>query len=145
MAAVANIVLADAQGSPVNHTFVPLGPDQNGAWWWEDQSASTPIGYNRISMSLSRPANPAPGASSGSDRVNRVKVTIHTPKMETVANNSAGITPPPQIAYIPRFMCEMIIPERSALQDRKDVRKYAYLLLQEAQLTAMVESLQNVY
>lgn len=145
MAAVANIVLADAQGTPVNHTFIPLGPDKNGVWWWEDQSASTPIGYNRISMALSRPANPGPQAASGVDRVSRVKIGIHTPKLETMANNSAGITPPPMVSYIPRFTCDMIIPERSVLQDRKDLRKFAYLLLQETQLTAMVESLQNVY
>lgn len=145
MAAVANIVLADAQGTPVNHTFVPLGPDKNGVWWWEDQSAATPIGYNRISMALTRPGNPSPLQASGLDRVTRVKVAIHTPKLETMANNSAGITPPPTVSYIPRFTCDLILPERSALQDRKDLRKFAYLLLQETQLTAMVESLQNVY
>lgn len=145
MSAVANIVLADAQGTPVNHIFVPLGPDKNNVWWFEDQSATTPIGYNRISMALVRPVNPVPGQSSDITRVSRVKVGIHTPKLETMANNSAGITPPPMVSYVPRFTCDIILPERSALQDRKDLRKFAYLLLQETQLTAMVESLQNIY
>lgn len=145
MTAVANIVLADAQATPVNHTFVPLGPDKNGAWWWEDQSASSPIGYNRISMSLTRPITSSAGLSSGSDRMARVKVQIHTPKLETLGTNDAGITPAPTISYVPRFTCEFPMPERSSLQDRKDLRKFAYLLLQEAQLTGMVETLQNVY
>jgi hypothetical protein len=35
--------------------------------------------------------------------------------------------------------------ERAVLQDRKDLRKFADFLIAEAQLTAMVETLQNVY
>jgi hypothetical protein len=35
--------------------------------------------------------------------------------------------------------------ERALLQDRKDLRKYADFILAETQLTAMVESLQNVF
>lgn len=145
MSAVANIVLADAQATPVNHTFIPLGPDKNGVWWFEDQSASSPIGYNRISLALIRPANPAQGAASGLDRVARVKAVIYTPKLETLANNSAGITPPPTVAYTPRVNVEFSLPERSSLQDRKDLRKFVDFLMAETQLTAMVETLQNVY
>jgi len=144
MTAVANIVLNDAQATPVAHTFIPLGPDKLGAWWWEDQSGSAAIGYNRISMQLVRPSNPSPGSNSG-DRTFRVKVGIHTPKLETLSNNSAGLTPPPQVAYTPRCTVEFIVSERASLQDRKDLRKYADYLLAESQLTAMVESLLNVY
>jgi hypothetical protein len=145
MSAVANIVLADAQATPVNHTFIPLGPDTNGVWWFEDQSASSPIGYNRISVLLTRPAGPAPGDASSNSRVSRVKIGMHTPKLETVANNSAGLTPPPTVAYIPRVNVEFILPERGNLQDRKDVRKFMANLLSETQVTAMVETLQNIY
>lgn len=144
MAAVANITLNDAQETPVLHTFTPVGPDSSGTWWWEDQSAASPIGYNRISMQLVRASNPAPGANAGT-RINRVKIGFHTPKMETLGNNSAGITPPPTVAYIARANVEFILPDRSSLQDRRDLRKYVDFLLAEAQLTAMVESLQNVY
>lgn len=144
MAAVANIVLADAQATPVNHTFIPIGPDENGVWWWEDQSASAPIGYSRISMQLVRAKNPAPGSNAG-ERVNRVKVAIHTPKLETVSNNSAGLLPPPTVAYVVRSSTEFILPDRCNLQDRKDIRKFLDFLAAEAQLTAMVESLQNVF
>jgi hypothetical protein len=144
MSAVTSIVLNDALATPVAHTFVPIGPDQTGTWWFEDQSASSPIGYNRISMSLVRARNPAPGANAG-ERIARVKVGIHTPKLESLGNNSAGITPPPTIAYIPRCNIEFILPERSSLQDRKDLRKFADFLLAEAQLTAMVEALQSIY
>lgn len=144
MSAVASIVLNDAQVSPVAHTFIPLGPDQFGAWWFEDQTGVSPIGYNRISLQLVRPSPPAQGKDSG-DRVNRIKIGVHTPVLETLGNNSSGITPPPTVAYIPRFTGEFIISERSSLQQRKDLRKYVDFLMAETQLTAMVETLQAIY
>lgn len=144
MAAVQNIVLNDAQGSPVAHTFIPLGPDKTGAWWYEDQTGTAPIGYNRISLQLIRPSSPAAGSDSG-DRTARVKIGLHTPKLETLGTNDSGLTPPPTVAYIPRCNIEFIMSERSALQDRKDLRKYVDFLMAETQVTAMVETLQNVY
>lgn len=144
MSAVASIVLNDAQGSPVAHTFIPLGPDQNGAWWFEDQTGVAPIGYNRISLHLVRPQNATPGQNSG-DRTARVKIGVHTPKLETLGTNDNGMTPPPTVAYTPRCVVEFVMSERSTLQDRKDLRKYVDFLMAETQLTAMVETLQNVY
>ncbi len=146
MAAVTQIVITDAQATPVSHTFVPIGQDANGVWWWEDQSvaAQASIGNNRLSMQLVRAPNPAPGSNAG-NRVNRVKLGLHTPKLEVIGNSSTGITPPPTVAYIDRANVEFILPDRSNLQDRKDVRKYVYQLMNESQLTAMVEQLLDVY
>jgi hypothetical protein len=145
MSAVVNIVLNDAQGSPVAHTFVPLGPDTGGVWWYEDQTGPAPIGYNRISLQLVRNSSSSSPGSNAGDRTARVKVGLHTPKMETLGNNSAGITPPPTVAYTPRCNVEFIMSERSSLQDRKDLRKYVDFLMAEAQVTDMVENLRNVF
>lgn len=144
MGAVANIVLADALGTPVNHTFIPLGTDAKGVWWYEDQTGSASIGYNRISLQLTRAGNPAPGENSGG-RMNRVKIGIHTPVLETLGTNDAGVTPPPQVAYVNRANLELVLPEQNNLQNRKDLRKYAQFLLADAQVVGMVENLQNVY
>lgn len=144
MSAVANIVLSDAQATPVVHTFIPLGPDRNGVWWFEDQSASNAIGYNRISLALTRAALASQGQSS-QERVNRVKLGIHTPVLETLGTADNGITPPPTIAYVPRCNIELIMNERSSLQNRKDLRKYAQFLMAETQVVSMVESLQSVF
>jgi len=144
MSAVANIVLNDAQATPVAHTFLPLGPDTNGVWWWEDQTGAASIAYNRISMQLVRPSPAAAGVNSDK-RVNRVKIGIHTPKVEALGVADSGYTPSPTIAYTPRCNIEFIMSERALLQDRKDLRKYADFLLAETQLTAMVETLQNVF
>jgi hypothetical protein len=144
MSAVANIVLNDAQVTPVAHTFVPLGPDQNGVWWWEDQTGTASIGYNRISMRMVRP-RPATAGDNSDKRVNRVKISILTPKVEALGVADSGYTPSPTIAYTPRCDIEFVMSERALLQDRKDLRKYADFLLAETQLTNMVESLQNVF
>lgn len=144
MAAVVNIALNDAQGSPVLHTFVPLGPDASGTWWWEDQTGTTSIAYNRISMQLVRPP-PASAGQNSDKRVNRVKIGVHTPKVEALGVADSGYTPSPTIAYTPRCNIEFVMSERSLLQDRKDLRKYVDFLMVEAQLTDMVENLRNVY
>jgi hypothetical protein len=145
MSAVAAIVLADALGTPVNHTFTPLGPDANGVWWFEDQSQSSPIGYWRISLSLKRTPSPSNGTSASSGRVNRVKLTFNMPMLETLGNNSAGLTPPPTVSYVERASCEYILAERDLLQNRKDIRKMFQNLMANTQVVDMVENLINVY
>lgn len=141
--AAANIVLADAQATPVNHTFVPIGYDTNGVYWWEDQSQASPIGYWRISMQLIRPA-PGMAGQDSSKRVYRAKVGLHEPILENTTNSTvSGIQPAPTLSYVPRSYVDYILPERSSLQNRKDLRKMAASLLAETQLTAMIENLQT--
>lgn len=145
MAAAANIVLNDALATPVAHTFVPLGPDRNGVWWFEDQSGASPIGYNRISLSITRPLSSTAGETSEA-RMARVKLAVHTPKLENTTNSTvSGVAPAPTISYTPRVNVEFMIPERSALQDRKDIRKYAQFLLADTAIVNAVESLQGVW
>lgn len=145
MSAVAAIVLADALGTPVNHTFTPLGPDQNGVWWFEDQSQSTPIGYWRISLELKRTPPAGNGQAASSNRVNRIKAAMHQPVLETLGTSDAGITPPPTVSYVSRSMAEFILPERNTLQERKDMRKMSMNLLANTQVVDMIENLVNVY
>jgi hypothetical protein len=144
MAAV-NIVLADAQATPVNHTFIPLGPDKNGVFWFEDQSQASPIGYWRVSVALKRPTNAKAGSSS-KDRVLRATIALHEPILENVTNSTvSGIAPAPTIAYANRCFVEFVLAERSSLQNRKDLRKMVATLLGEAQVTAIVENLITPY
>lgn len=139
--AVVNIVLADAQGTPVNHTFVPLGPDKDGVFWFEDQSQASPIGYWRISYQLKRPPPGVTGQSS-SQRTYRAAIGLHEPILENVTNNTvSGIAPAPTIAYTPRNFTEYVMPERATLLDRKNLRKMTWNLQNEAQLIALVENL----
>lgn len=140
MAAV-NIVLADAQATPVNHTFVPLGPDADGIFWWEDQSQASPIGFWRISYQLKRPPVAQQGMNSGSRTIRGV-IGLHEPILENVTNNTvSGVAPAPTISYFPRCFTEYVLPERSSLQNRKDLRKMNANLQAEAQLIALIETL----
>jgi hypothetical protein len=143
--AASNIVLADALGTPVNHTFVPLGPDRDGVFWFEDQSQASPIGYWRISYQLKRPTQGAAGANSN-QRTYRATIGLHEPVLETVSNATvSGIAPAPTISYVPRTFTEYVMPERSSLQNRKDLRKMNSNLQDEAQLIALVENLVTPY
>jgi len=144
MPAAANIVLADAQVTPVNHTFVPIGLDKDGVFWFEDQSASSAIGNWKISAEIKKPGNPGSGVSS-KDRTTRVRLGLHEPVLETLSNNSSGFTPAPTVAYVPRAFREFVMPERSTLQNRKDLRKMAALLDGDATIVSVVESLQYIF
>lgn len=141
-----NILLADAQATPVTHTFVPVGRDANGVFWYDDQSATNVIGYWRISVDVKRPGNAAAGESSN-NRTFRVKVGLHEPALETVSNNTAsGIAPAPTVAYTCRCITEFILPERSTSQNRKDLRKMIGTLLNgNVVLQSVIEDLQYLY
>lgn len=140
-----NIVLADAQGTPVNHTFVPLGPDKEGVFWFEDQSQASPIGYWRISATLKRPPIGRAGQNSAS-RTFRTVIGLHEPVLETVSNDTvSGIAPAPTLSYVPRSFTEFVMPERASLQNRKDLRKMTANLLAEAQMVSLVETLITPY
>lgn len=143
MAAV-NIVLADAQATPVNHTFVPIGLDANGVFWFEDQSQASPVGFWRISYQITRPpVNTA--AKQAADRAYRVKIGLHEPILEVTTNSTvSGIAPAPTISYVDRVFTEYVLAERSSSQNRKDLRKMNYNLQNESQLILMVENLIGV-
>lgn len=141
--AIANIVLADAAGTPVNHTFVPTGW-QGDTFWWTDQSQSNAIGYWRISARFQAPPSPQTGQNS-KDRTYRVTVALHEPVLEVLSGSSSGITPAPTIAYTPRCITEYILPERSNLLDRSHLLKMSRNLQNDAHITGMVTSLLNLF
>lgn len=136
-----DIVIADAAGTPVNHTFKPLGVDAKGVYWWVDQSQANPLGYWKISAEVTRPANPRPG-DSATNRVYRVKVALHEPVLANITNSTVtGVAPAPTLAYTPRSHQEFIIPESATLLDRQNIAKMTPLLAQNTQIKSLVESL----
>jgi hypothetical protein len=135
-----NIVLNDAAGTPVAHTFVPIGLDGN-TFWWEDQSAASVIGNWKISAKIQRPSVAQAGQNS-KDRMYRVTVGLHEPILETLGNSTiSGIPAAPTVSYIPRVVNEFVMAERSTLANRKDLRKMNSNLLDEAQMVAAIENL----
>lgn len=139
MATAVDIVLADAQGTPVNHTFIPLGPQGGYDMVFEDQSQASPNGYWRIGVKLDRKQAKVAGS------VVRVKTVLMEPVLEAIAPAASGLTQPPTVAYVPQAITEYVISDRSSLQQRKDLRKMNYTLQNNAQIVAMVENFINVY
>jgi hypothetical protein len=145
MPQAANIVLADATGTPVNHTFVPNGKDENGVFWFVDRSQANAIGYWKISCEMKEPSSAKAGDSS-LNRTYRLRIGLHEPVLEVVSNSTvSGIVPAPTVAYIPRCFTEFILPERAALLDRQHLRKMNANLQANAQIVTFVETLERFF
>lgn len=144
MPTMSNIVLADAQATPVNRTFIPIGKDKNGTFWLEEQSAVLPaIGNWRISIERKSPT-PAKDGQSSLGRTYRIKIGMHHPVLEAVSNNTAsGIAPAPTIAYIDRSFQEFIYAERCVYQDRDSLTKMSYNLLANASILSIIRNLEE--
>lgn len=141
MPQAANIVLADAQATPVNRTFVPIGKDKDGTFWFEDQSSSNAIGFWKISVLTKRPPQPKPGEASDK-RTIRVEIGLHEPILENSTNSTvSGVAPAPMVSYTCRALTSYVMPERSSLQNRKDLRKMSANLHANAQVVDLVENL----
>jgi len=140
--AYSNIVINDAQATPVAHTFIPIGLDADGKFWFEDQSQANVIGYWRASIQLKRPG-PAQAGQSSEGRTYRARVELHEPVLANITNSTvSGVLPAPQLAYTVRAFGEFPIPERAALIDRQNIAKMFPLLLQNAQVVSMLTVLQ---
>lgn len=134
MAAIANIALPDAAGTPVTHTFVPLSvKGDNGSW--ANQSPALPIGFELIGMSLVDP--------SGSVTVYRQNTTMRLPVLKTTTDTGGNSTT--TVDYWLEANLELKLPQRSTLQNRKDLVKLFSGLLANAQFTSMAQDLQHVY
>lgn len=143
MATFANIVLADALGTPVNHTFVPAQFKDN-VFEWQDQSAASnplgvPVGFNRIqaSATMSKDTNAGKGKFA-------LDLRYIMPTLETVSNSTqSGILPAATWAYDCAVFTKMVVSSRSTLQNRKDLRKMIALLLANTQILDWVETYQQ--
>jgi hypothetical protein len=143
IAAFAAMTIADALGSPINHTFV-AARNINGLFTWEDQSAASnplgvPIGFNVIS---------AQAAMSKDVNAGRGKFALDfryvMPTLETVSNSTqSGILPAATWAYDCAMFTKFVFSARSTLQNRKDVLKMGPLALANTQLSDWIQTYQQ--
>lgn len=139
MSAIANISLIDAAATPVTRVFNPKrvgdGGGNSTVAVWENRSGGVYVGYDVIHLEMSYPTKTRRSA--------QVRVRMMTPILENTTNNTvSGIAPAPTISYTPMFDGTFIIPERSTLQSRKDLRKMLASLMNDAQFVAAIESLE---
>lgn len=145
MPTASSIVINDGQAVPVAHTFAYVPMPENVAGY-EDRAGAVVVGYNRITMSLTRPRNQQlKGMAQPANRNYRARIKIDVPTLETVGTNDAGITPPPSVAYRTIADLTITIPERSTLANRKDALAYIKNVLSNAQAVALIHDLDPPY
>lgn len=143
MAAIANVTLSDAAGTPVVHTFTPTRVGVEGAnlkALWHDRSANAGVsaGFFTLDMSYSAPSK---------DRKSyRLGLKLSTPVLEVLSNSTVtGIEPAPTVSHVPLVQIDFVLPERATLQNRKDLLAMVRELIDETIVTNLVESLEPVY
>lgn len=139
MTAFASITINDGQATPVAHTFTARRIE-NGVAKWQDISSGISVGFPTTQVSLREPIK---GSKSPTYRA-FLKITV--PVMEVVnASTYNGITPAPTKAYEMIANVEFLMPERSVLQNRKDLRAYVANALAQADLKSLFEDLNMIY
>jgi len=139
MSAIANIVINDGQATPVSHTFAPVTIDAQGVAKWADRSGGISVGFPGLSYSLKSP--------SGNSKSYKMTAKVTLPVLEqTSPSTSTGIQPAPTVAYNLIANVELVLPERSTLQDRKNLLAYLRNYLANATvITAGAENYETVY
>lgn len=137
MSQIANLSLLDGQATPVAKVFTPVKAALNEAEW-SDKSSGRYIGLPTVSMSSRVPLRNSPFF--------KVNVEVRLPVLETITNaNAGGYTAPPKEAYSVKFVGTFICPDRSGLQERKDIAAFASNLLKDAQFLKLVTDFEMPY
>lgn len=133
MAAIANLVLADGQASPVNKTFNPSDCTSLLASW-TDRSTGINIGFPEVTLSLAK----------GKDTM-RVVGKVLLPSLEVISGSDGGYTPSPKVAYTTMGKFELVLPARSTLQNRKDIVAFLKNFLGNAVITKAAEEYERPF
>lgn len=139
MAAQANLVLTDAESTPVNRTFVPQGVDGAGLATWKYIAAGQPGISACVATMLLR--DPVPGSDA-----HKLTLTLSEPILEAVAGQTpAGYTPSPKVAFTDFAKVELVWPSRASQQNRKNELAMLRDLLSEGIITAACDNLEKVW
>lgn len=135
MSAITNVVLADGQSTPANHTFVPVNPQQGTvpAKWFE-KSASTIQGYQPLTLRVQKMSQDT-----------RVSVRIEVPILAAIPSNCCDPTNIPKVAYTTLVDISFRLPDSATLQDRKNILAYAKNFLGTTVAVNAVENLETVW
>jgi len=140
MSALANITLADGAATPVVHTFSPVRIDSAGVATLADRSGGIPLGYPLVTMSVREPTK------TSVSRVYKVTAKVFTPVLDiTSPSTTTGIQPAPSKAYDLVATLEFNLPERSTLQQRKDLFAFAKNLFADANMVNAVQNFESIY
>lgn len=144
MPAVASFTINDGQGSPVAHTFDPIGRDAKTGVYWYEQVTPAPtnkLGAVRIGIKTVRKAQ----VGSTLEESSHVSYSITVPTLETLGTNDAGLTPAPTISYQEKARLVFDLAERATTQERKNARVFSANLLAHAIVVANIDTLSPMW
>lgn len=130
MSAQANIVINDGAGTPVARTFAPKGvtmvdSKQSKATWRENAG-----------VYLGQPTIEEYHTSPNSNGIEKFKWVFKLPTLQTVGTNDAGITPPPNVAYVTLGVVEFHLPVQATDLELSHIRAF----VENFSATAMFEN-----
>lgn len=137
MSAVGNVVLNDAAGTPLAHTFSPGKQGLVGSTTVQEyenraSNSGVPEGFEKLVLEFGRPV---------ADRKSyKVRVKLTTPILETPAGSTV-----PVLAHTELFDGVFTLPTRASLQNRKDLRKMVYEALNATVVKQAIEDLDPPY
>lgn len=135
MSAIASITINDGAATPVAHTFNPI---TSVPPVYRENQASLPVVGQGVLRILST-------ADAGSG-LSKVRLVLELPALETAtAQNSAGYTAAPKVAYTHKVDATIFLPSRGTAQQRKDLRTLFMNALSNAQIVDAVDNLAAPY
>lgn len=139
MSAIAPITVVDGQGTPVSHTFNPVQSVDPATYSRNGDTSVPVVAQEKVLLSLKNGANT-------SEAVNRAKISLLVPVLETPSGGTpSGYVAPPKVAYFIPANIEFLLPNRSTAAQRKDVRVMMSNLLLNAQVVALIDTLERPY
>jgi NaMN:DMB phosphoribosyltransferase len=129
MPAIANLTIADGQGTPVNHTFTVVTTDGSKGYW-ADKVSGVPVGYSKLNIET-RQAQSTTGAHS-------VLINYELPATAVID----GVTTRVRVSSVAlRFN----FAQDSTDQERKDAVAYAINILSNATAKAAIYNIEPWY
>ncbi len=139
MSAIAPITIVDGQGTPVSHVYNPIQSIDPATYSRNGDTAVPVVAQEQVLLSLKNGANT-------SEAVNRAKITLRIPVLETPAGGtSTGYVAPPRVAYFMQANIDLILPNRSTAAQRKDLRVLLSNLLLNAQVVSLIDTMERPY
>lgn len=135
MANAVAMVINDGQTTPVAVTFTPTYKDPQGVYWFRDLLETNPLLSRKISVSIKLPTR---GQKEPLFKV-VLRVLVPTPDI-TAPTTGTGIQPAPSVAYTSMGELTFMLPQRSTLQNRRDVEAFFRNGLANTQIQALIRN-----
>lgn len=138
------INLGDGQATPVNHAFTvqTVKPDLIS---FSEKLTDVPF-IGRPEVVIRHRAPIVQRGRQSADGVFREEFTIKVPVMTATSPSTAtGVQPAPTVGYVNQVKITFLISERATDQQKKDLRKYAYNLLNHAAVHTQLDNSEGIW